>query len=482
MNMKSVKFLCLFIMASVVSFNIAAQDTAAINGTVSLKQCVDIAIKNNLDVNNAEFLMEVDKVNWQLAKGNMLPFLSANIDHGLSQGRGIDPFTNVYVNQNITYANYGVNGSIYLWNGSSIQNNIRANRFGYEASKMDWQQAKDNITISVLLAYLQVLNNEEQLNAAEQQAEVTRKQAERLQILNNDGAIAPSDYYNMKGQLAGDELSVVNANNALETSRLELCRLMNIPYTANMQLEKTEGPLTPVYYDGTTDVIYAQALQQLAFVRAAELRKQSATFAVKSAKGQMLPSLLLNGSLGTNYSSAAATSAFTGSTDVITDNYVLLNSEKLRVYAPQNNYISQKITYGNQWKNNFNSSVSIGLRIPILNGLQARSRVSQAKITEKRAYFNEKTTRIQLRQNIDQAYLNMTAAFDRYQKLQLQSQAYVESFHAAEVKFNAGALTSVDYLIVKGNLDRANTNLIAAKYDYILRTKVLDFYRGQLSF
>ena len=141
----------------------------------------------------------------------MLPFISGNINHGISQGKTIDPFTNSYVNQNLSYADYGLNGQVALWNAGSIRNNIRANSLNYQASKMDFQQQKDNITISVILAYLQVLNNNEQLNAAQQQLEVSRKQVERLEVLNKDGAVSPADLYNLKGDYGTNQLNVVKS-------------------------------------------------------------------------------------------------------------------------------------------------------------------------------------------------------------------------------------------------------------------------------
>src|SRR5207249_10160459 len=144
------------------------------------------------------------------------------------------------------------------------RNNVRANSFNYQASKMDLQQQKDNITISVILAYLQVLNNQEQLHVAEQQVEVTRKQVERNDILNKNGALKyPSDLYDLKGQLANDQLNVVNIKNTLETSKVNLSQLMNIPYSPSMELKKinTESELS--LYNGTSQLIYQQALQNL---------------------------------------------------------------------------------------------------------------------------------------------------------------------------------------------------------------------------
>jgi outer membrane protein len=123
--------------------------------------------------------------------------------------------------------------------------------------------------------------------------------------------------------------------------------------------------------------------------------------------------------------------------------------------------------------------VSLNLRIPIFNSLQARSRVSLAKIDLKNNELVAQTTRIQLRQSIDQAYINMTSASDRYKTLLEQVNAYTESFRAAEIRFNAGVGNSIDYLTAKNNLDRSNINLINAKFDFVLRVKVLDYYEGK---
>lgn len=446
---------------------------------LTLKQAIETAVSNNLQVRQAAYQSQSDEVSYRQSKAGQLPYISGNINHGINQGRSIDPFTNSYVTQQISFANYGINTSVTLWNGSAIRNNIRQMELNYKASQMDWQQQKDNITINVILAYLQVLSSQEQLTIARNQVEVTKGQVSRLEILNNSGAIAPSVYYDLKGQLASDELGVVNVKAALETAKVTLAQLMNVSYNAALQLEQVNMQSDPVLYDGTPDNIFTTATQQLAVIKAAEYRKQSAQKRVLSAKGQLYPVLSFNGGLGTNYSSVASTQQFLGATDVATGAYVNIGSTKTPVYAPQSNYQSHKISYGDQWKNNFNSSLSIGLQIPILNGLQARSRVKQAQIQEKRADFESQTIKTQLRQDIDQAYINMNSAFERYQALNRQVNDFTLSFKAAEVRFNAGVNTSVEYMLAKNNLDRASANLVAAKYDYILRSKVLDFYQGK---
>jgi outer membrane protein len=456
-----------------------AQTLQELNGQLTLKQCVETAIQNNLQVRESEYQAQSDKVTYQQAKGNQLPFIAGNVNHGINQGRSIDPFTNTYANQQVNFATYSINTSITIWNGSAIQNNIKQNELNYKASELDWQQAKDNITINVILAYLQVLSNQEQLTTAVNQVAVTKNQVERLEILNASGAIAPSLLYDLRGQLGGDQLNVISVKNNLESAKISLAQLMNVNYNAAVKLDPINDPLTPALYDGSADNIYQTATQQLALVRAAELRKQSAAKRYLSAKAQMLPTLSFNGGFGTNYSSVASTQEFLSTLDVPTTGYVTVSGNKVPVFAPQNNYLSKGITYGNQLTNNFNSSLSIGIQVPILSGLRLRSNMNQAKIAEKRTTFEAQTVKIQLRQSVDQAYVNMTTAFERYQTLARQLDDFTNSFKAAEVRFNSGVNTSVEYMLAKNNVDRTNANFVAAKYDYLLRVKVLDFYQGK---
>jgi outer membrane protein len=180
--------------------------------------------------------------------------------------------------------------------------------------------------------------------------------------------------------------------------------------------------------------------------------------------------------MNTNYSSAATQDRLVNMEEVPTSNYVLVNGVKTPVVVKQPTYTSDKISYNTQLKNNVFSGIGIGVRVPIFNSLQARNRVRLAAIEYKNTALIEEGTKRQLRQDVEQAYLNMTNAWDRYKITAEQVAAYAESFRAAEVRFNAGVGTSVDYLIAKNNLDRANLNLVMARYDYILRKQVLDYY------
>ena len=446
----------------------------------TLKQCVDTAIANNLLVKQSDLQMQNASINYKQAKDNRLPNLFANLNHGLNQGRSIDPFTNSYVSQNITYGDYNVSTNLTLFNGLQIKNFIKQNALGYEASRMELQTAKDNLTLNTILAYLLILSNEDQLAQSQNQSGLTKKQVERLEILNKEGSIIPAQLYELRGTLANDELAVINNENAVQASKLALSQLMNVAYDKSMEVERLTADNYALNYEADPESIYQIALSQLAHIKGVELRKESADKAVKVARSQFYPTVGLGGNLGTNYSSAAAESIFLNSTQVPSGDFVNVNGTQLPVITTKSNFNTRKINYSNQFSNNYSTSVNLGIRIPILNAFRARNNVALARNDLKNTEYIAETAKIQLKQSIEQAYLNMTGASKRYTILLQQVNDFTTAFKAAEVRYNEGVSTQIDYLIAKTNLDRANINLISAKYDYIFQTKILDYYQAKL--
>lgn len=448
---------------------------------LTLRQSVDAAISNNLQVKQSDLQMQTAAVNLTQSKENLLPDLFANVNHGFNQGRSIDPFTNSYINQQIVYGSYSLSSSIVLFNGFQLKNLIKQNSLSYEANKMDLQQTKDNIMLNVILACLQILDNTEQLQQSKNQADVTRGQVERLQIMNEAGAIAPAQLYDLKGQLANDELAIVTNQNALNSAKLTLSQLMNVPYDSDLQVEKITPDTVSLQYENDPKALYQISVRQLAIVKAAEFRRQSARKSVQVARGLYYPVIGLSGSFNTNYSNAATKDIALNTTDVASGDYVNVSGAKVPVMTTITNYSAQKISFGNQFNNNYNTSIYLSIQVPIFNRLRAKNSVALAKINLKNAEVTAETIKTQLSQNIEQAYFNMTAAIDKYETLQRQVSDFSSSFQSAEVRFNAGAINQVDYLIAKNNVDRARSSLISAKYDFIFRTKILDYYQNKLS-
>ena len=461
------------IFLSLASFFAVAQTK------LSLKEAIKIGIENNFDVAQSQLETQKADINYKQSKAHMLPNLNASANHGINQGRSIDPFTNSFINQNVNYANYGVSSSVLLFNGLALQNQIKTNKLGLEASKMELQQSKDNLTINIILSYLSVLSAEESLQQSIEQKTVSDSQVNRLMILNQTGAISPSEYYDLKGQLAADEINIVNNKAALETAKLNLAQLLNIPYDKTLLVEKLPENSFATIYENTSEEVYATALQQFAQIKSVELRKKSALANIQAIQGQLFPTLSLDGNAYTNYSSVASQDFFVNTTEAPGQDYVIVNGSKTPVITQQNNFITKKITFGNQLNNNFFTTFNLSLSIPLFNASQVKNKIKLAKIELKNSELIEQNTRIELQQEIERAYVNLVSSTEKYKLLLDQVASFQESFNAAEIKFNSGAITSVDYLVAKNNLDKAKSNLISAKYDIILREKILDYYQGK---
>lgn len=473
--MKTKTLVCILFAMSFT--NLYAQNNTP---KLTLQSCLDIALANNIPVKQSDLLQQNAKLNYSQSKNNRLPNVAAEVNYGINNGRSIDPFTNAYNNQQLSSSNTGLVASVPVFKGLQIQNAIQQASLTYQATKMELQQEKDNLTLNVILSFLQLMNDEDVLALTKKQIAVTEKQVERLDILNKEGAIAPAVLYDMKGQYASDQLAVLNAAKSVEVSKLTLAQHMNIPYTKEMEIDREGFDMTIAMYEGNADQVYTAATENLSMVKAADLRTKAATKAIRLATAAFYPTLSLFGQLGTNYSSAARKSTFAGVTDVVTSDYVLVNGIISQVITKQQNYNSQKINFFNQYNSNLNTYFGVSLQVPIFSSFKTKTNVKLARLEEKRNSYIAENTRLQLRQTIEQAHLNMTTAFEKYKILSEQVLAFGESFRATEIRFNLGALNSVEYLIVKNNLDRTNINLTIARYEYLLRIKVLDFYQGKL--
>jgi len=477
MQFKKYLFTLIFISCSIFSY--AQQDT-----TLSLQQCLDIAIKNNLNVKQSGLIMMQDNIYLKQARENLFPSISGSASRELSQGRGLSPVTNTYVNQSLTSDNYGLSGNMVIFNGLSLQNAIKQASLQYQAGKMDFQAAKDLVTVTIITNYLSILDAEEVLGQSKSQLAVAKENLDHSQVLENNGANkVASDFTDFKGAYAQSQVNLVQAQNSLDAAKLSLFQLMNIPYDRAAKYQSLNVQELGGQYGADADQIYSTALQQLAMVKAATLRRESAEKGVKVAKGQLFPTLSVSGGISTNYSSAGTKSVFIDSvSSAVPGLFINTPSGKQAVYSTSANNATQNISYGDQFKNNYGTYAILSLNIPIFTNHVKKNNVALAKINLLNEQYVEDNIKIQLRQNVEQAYYNMMAAYNRYQSIKAQVDAYGESYRIAKIRLDAGVLTSIDFIIAKNNLDGANLNLISARYDYFIYSKVLDYYQGKLSF
>jgi outer membrane protein len=426
----------------------------------TLQQCLDIAIKNNLQVKQNDANAQLARIDYRQAIENLLPNVGGSASRSFNHGRAISPLTNSYVNQSATNDSYNLSASMVLFNGFSLINAIKSTSLAYQAGKMNFQAAKDAVTVNVITSYLAILDNAEILNASKSQLAVQQETVDRLTILEKEGANkAASDLTDQQGQLAGNEVNVVNGQNALDAAKLTLFQIMNIPYQSEIEFQDLSAENLRGEYGSNPDQVYQIALQQFAAVKAATLTRQSAEKNVSSVRGQLSPQITLGGGLGTAYT----------------------NTAQKAITGPDSTTTYQNIGYGDQIKNNYSSYISLGLNIPIFTNGIRRNALSRAKINAMYARDVEENAKIVLKQNVEQSYYNMMAAYKKYQVLMNQVKAYTESYRIYKLRFDAGVLTSVDFIIAKNNLDAATVNMISAKYDYFIHSKILDYYQGKLS-
>jgi outer membrane protein len=384
------------------------------------------------------------QLQFQQSKNNALPNLSANINQSASFGRSINPFTNGYDSRNINYNNLGLNAGMLLFNGGQIRNTVLQNDYNLKASQEDLASIKENISLQVVLSYLAILNSEDQLSIAKSQTEITKLQISRTEKLVNAGSLAPSNLLDLKAQLASEESNVVNFQSTLDLNKLTLIQLLNDSSITAIELQRIQVPAPSSNgYDTGIEDLYAKALAIQPLVKAADLRVQSALKGIAVAKAGTLPTLSFSASMSANQSNALT------------------------------------MDYFDQLNNTQNKVLSLGLNIPIFSRFAVKTRVAQAGLQRENASIEAAKARQNLRQNIEQAFVNLNNSAKKYEAGLSQVSALEESFRAAESRFGAGTIDFVSYNLQKTNLDKARLSLIQSKYDFVFRTKILDFYQGK---
>jgi outer membrane protein len=434
----------LIIVILAAGFKVNGQQQSNI---ITLQQCLDIAIKNNLTVQQDAIAAERARIGFVQAKDNLIPTIAGGVDRAYTTGRTVNPVTNTYVNQSVTYDNYALQGQVTIFNGLSYQNAIKQASLAYQSGKMAFQAAKDIVTVNVITSYLQVLDAQAQLDQSKSQLAVAKETDDRGELLEKQGAnTTASTIYDLRGSFQSSNVNYVVAQNNLNSTMLNLYQVMNIPYNKDAQLQPLNADDLRGDKDANPEQVYDTALQQLADVKAATLMCQSAEKEVKYYKGLLLPSIVADYGLTTNYSN------------------------------------SNPISYSDQFKNNYGTYVQLGLNIPIFTNHLKKNQVALAKLDLLNSQYLEENTKIVLKQSVEQAYYNMISAYNKYQALEAESAAYSESFRISKLRFDSGVLTSVDYITSKNNMDAANLGLISARYDYFIYSKILDYYEGKLSF
>jgi len=417
--------------------------------TWSLQKCIDYAIQNNIQIKQQT--LNSDYYNNQLnqAKYNRLPNLNAGLQNSQDFGRSLT-YLNTYANRNSNTSSGSLSTNVTIWSGSTLANAVRMADMDLRASLEETNKAKDDMMLNIAAAYLEILFADELVGVSEELLKITQLQLDRTSKLVEAGSLAKGSLLEIEAQYAREELNVVNAQNRLQLAYLSIYQLLEVPSTESFKIEKPELPEIGANISLLNSMdVFKNAVQLRPAVKGAEFKLESAKKQLLIAKGNKLPSL----SFGANY-------------------YNLYNNQ----YTDLN---QEKIAFGDQLKNNQRYGFGINMSIPIFNHYQARTGVSNAQIQVENTELQLQNTKNLLRKDIEQSYTNALAAFKRYIANQKTVVSSKEAFRYTEEKFNVGMINSVEYNQSKNNLTKAQSDLLQAKYEYIFRTKILDFYNGR---
>lgn len=453
-----------------------------------LAKCVQYAQDNNLQVRLSNLNIETNKNNLETSKQSRYPNLNGQITNNYNFGLFFDPFTNQATNDRIRSNNFGISSSVTVFNGFKIQNTIKQNQLNLEASKLNVDQQKNDISLSIANAYLQILFNKELVANAERQLENTKNQYDLTKKQVDAGVLPKTNLFDLESQIATNELQIVNQENNLALSYLQLEQFMQLPNDDKFEIVVPEIPEPSENLTlESVEEIYNTALGNQPNIRSGQLNIEAAELQKKIAKADYYPSISLGGNISTRYATSQTRSllGFEQGEFVRNQEIGFFNNDQggqTLVYTPvydRGNPIIEKISVMDQLSDGLNKSFGFTLSIPIYNRNQINSGMESARIFSERSKLNLEVTKNTLRQNIESAYLNVIAAQKSYESTKKQVAALEEQLRVTKQQVLYGAGNSTDANIAENNYFNAQSDLLRAKYDFFFRLKILDFYMGK---
>lgn len=462
-----------------------SQFAVAQSGVWDLQQCVDYAQKNNINLKQSEISTRISKNNATQSKAAILPTVNAGAQHTYNFGRTIDRYTNTFANSQVLSQNFYVSSNVVLWSGLAQYNNIKANQYQYLSNTENYLQQRNDLALNVATAYINVIFSDEILQIAQAQFKITQEQLERTQKLADAGTLAKSAVFDLKAQLANEEVNVTSSDNNYQIAMLTLKQLLNLDTLNNFNISRPNvDVLNNELSSLSVQNIYETALKNQHSIKSANYNLLAAEKNLAVAKGRVSPTLSATGSLGTG------TSELNKNIDAVkfvgyeqTPYYVADDPANptviAPVYQPKTELVTSKKPFADQFKDNVNKSVGFTLSVPVFNGLQTATGVKNAKLNALNAKYTQDLTEQNLYKTIAQAYANAKAALNKYNATKLSVDASEQSFYYAQQKYNVGAISTFDYNNAKTRLQNAQSNLAQAKFDFVFKLKVLDYYQGK---
>jgi len=418
----------------------------------SLEKCIGYALENNIRIKRQELQSELDQKDLTQSYLNFTPSLNAGAEHSLSNGRALNTELYQWENKRQTFGSMGVRSEVTLFNGLRNFNTVAQRKYSFLSSREDLEKTKNDITLQIMNYYLQVLFDEEIMEVSKSQYEVTLLQVEKTRRLVEVGNVATGQLYEIQAQAATEKLNYTISRNRLGLSVLDLVQLLDLDSVGNFAVLhpadlSVEGTLLPASFSEAIDY----ALMNMPEVKGAEYRVKSSEKYLSVKRGERIPEVYLSGTYYSRYQNGS------------------LN--------PNDNTYDYPLA--DQLRDKQYSQLSMGVSIPILNRFQTQTGISKAKINLADTRFLLEQQKQVLYKNIQQSYTDAQGAYEKYLSALEAVKSNEEAFNYTRQKYEVGLVNAVDFSIAGNNYSKARSELAQAKYEYIFKVKILDFYTGK---
>lgn len=409
----------------------------------SLEECIKYAWDNNLSIKQQEIVVEQSENNVLESKLQYLPSFNASVSHSMNWGRSVNmQDLQIIENQLSQSTSASMRASVNLFEGFQKGNDLKSKKVVQEISVLGVGRIKNQISVEISRAYLQILLSKEILRTANQSLESVKQQVDRTGKLVNAGSIAYSSLLEIEAQLATERVQVVNAQNQVNNSLLALKQLLDLTRESDFDVDSPNLDLMIEAFSGeSVDQLFEQS-KTLPQIKSAELNYTNSNLQLAIAKGRSYPTISFSAGYGTYYSD------------------------------------SRDQNFMDQFNENRNPSISFGLSIPIFNNWQSNTAIKNARLGVRNAEIEVRSTEQILYKEIQQANSDALGYYERYKASSQSVKAMEESFRYVQQKFDLGVLNATDYTVAKTNLFKAQSEFYQAKYQYVFQLKILDFYKG----
>jgi outer membrane protein len=465
-----ISFICL-ITLSFGAFTAHAQQV------ITLQKAVALTLERNLTIKQSQVTEQLGAEDVRQAKGNQLPTLSVNPQASYNFGRSPNLTTYSYTSQSFLYVNGQASVGVTLFQGGQLRNQVLENKLILDADKTSTEKVKNDLLLNVVVDYLSILTNQDLVAAANQQIDIAKITLDRAQKNFNAGNQTLADLSQAKAGLSTAELNLTTAQNQLESTILTLKQYMEMSPDSAITIEKPDiSKLTDIKVAFNSDEVINSALQHYPDVRLAEVQEKGYEQAVKVAKGSFYPTLSFFGGVGSNYSNLEKQQVV-GTTTVLAPIGTVQGTGQT-VVTPIQQPIYSGYSFTNQFGNNFNQSLGVSLNIPIFNHSTASVNYRKAKLNYEYSQLSTQLAKDNLSKTISQALLDLKAAEKSYISAQQTYQANKDAFNTIKQRYDVGLVNSLDYNTALTNYDKAQNDMITAKYTLVFRSKVIDYYLG----